>query len=74
MRSFPFCTKQLKCQCYSSLTCDYLGALWEILRVNVVKLLVKEWMIILTAFLHVLHCKISSVLPLEFPTPELHFC
>ena len=37
-------------------------------------LLVKEWMIILTVFLHVLHGKISSVMPLESPTPELHFC
>ena len=51
-----------------------MGALWEILRVNVATLLVKEWMIILTVFLHVLHCKISSVMPLESPTPELHFC
>ena len=55
---------------YSSKTYDYLGALWEILRVNVATLLVKEWMIILT----VLHCKISSVMQLESPTPELHFC
>ena len=59
---------------YSSKTYDYLGALWEILRVNVATLLVKEWMIILTVFLHALHCKISSVMPLESPTPELHFC
>ena len=43
-------------------------------RVNVATLLVKEWMIILTVFLHVLHCKISSVMPLESPSPELHFC
>ena len=46
---------------------QYLGALWEILRVNVATLLVKEWMIILTVFLHVLHCKSSSVMPLESP-------
>ena len=59
---------------YSSKTYDYLGALWEILRVNVATLLVKEWMIILTVFLHVLHYKISSVMPLESPIPELHFC
>ena len=37
-------------------------------------ILVKEWMIILTVFLHVLHCKISSVMPLESRTLELHFC
>ena len=41
---------------YSSKTFDYLGALWEIVRVDVATLLVKEWMIILTVFLHVLHC------------------
>ena len=58
---------------YSSKSYYYLGALWEILRVNVATLLVKEWMIILTVFQHVLHCKISSVMPLESPTPELRF-
>ena len=36
----------------SSKTYDYLGALWEIQRVNVATSLVKEWMIILTVFLH----------------------
>ena len=25
-------------------------------------------------YLHVLHCKISSIMPLELPTAELHFC
>ena len=47
---------------YSSKTYAYLGALWEILRVNGATLLVKEWMIILTVFLHVLHCKTSPVI------------
>ena len=46
MRSFPFCTTQLtlSASVYSSNTYDYLGTLWEILRVNVATLLVKEWM------------------------------
>ena len=68
-----FVSRSWSASVYSSKTYDYLGALREILRVNVATLLVKEWMIILTV-LHVLHCKISSVMPLESPTPELHFC
>ena len=43
MRSLPFCTTQLKCCVYSSKTYDYLGALWEILPVNVATLLVKVY-------------------------------
>ena len=38
MRSLPFCTTQLKCQCLQLKTYDYLGALWEIMRVNVATL------------------------------------
>ena len=48
--------------------------IWALCGSNVATLLVKEWMIILTVFLHVLHYKISSVMRLEAPTPELHFC
>ena len=72
--SCRFAPRSWSASVYSSKTYDYLGALWEIQRVNVATSLVKEWMIILTVFLHVLHCKISSVMPLESPTPELHFC
>ena len=73
--SCRFAPRSWSASVYSSKTNDYLGALWEIQRVNVATSLVKEWMIImLTVFLHVLHCKISSVMPLESPTPELHFC
>ena len=74
MRILPFLPRSWSASVYSSKTYDYLGALWEIQRVNVATSLVKEWKIILTVFLHVLNCKISSVMPLESPTPELHFC
>ena len=72
-RACRFVPRSWSASVYSSKTYDYLDALWEILRVNIATLLVKEWMIILTVFLHVLHCKISSAMPLESPTPELHF-
>ena len=36
--------------------------IWALCGSDVATLLVKEWMIILTVFLHVLHSKISSVM------------
>ena len=56
MRSLPFVPNSQHAGVKSSKTDEYLGALWEVLRVNVATLLVKEWMINLTEFPRVSIC------------------